>query len=115
MAGSEFLESIRFHAKSWLPARAIVMESLVARRDIDSRGEILVLNKSCPVSGNCGKLHIFELEEEMKIGTSIKYVIYQDDRSANWQVQAVAVSPDKFESWKPLPSTWRGLTDEELS
>ncbi|KAF9615638.1 hypothetical protein IFM89_025413 [Coptis chinensis] len=61
------------------------------------------------------KLHLFELEEEMKIDPSIKYVLYEDDRSKNWRVQAVAVSPDKFESRKPLPAQWRGLRDEELS
>ncbi|KAG8661779.1 hypothetical protein MANES_01G038033v8 [Manihot esculenta] len=61
------------------------------------------------------KLHIFELEEEMKIDPSIKYVIYQDDRSENWRLQAVAVSPDKFESRKPLPLAWRGLDNDELS
>lgn len=27
----------------------------------------------------------------------------------------MAVSPDKFESRKPLPSPWRGLRDDELS
>ena len=27
----------------------------------------------------------------------------------------MAVSPDKFESRKPLPSQWRGLRDDELS
>lgn len=30
-------------------------------------------------------------------------------------MQAVAVSPDKFESRRPLPSQWRGLRDDELS
>ena len=39
----------------------------------------------------------------------------QDERSGNWRLQAVAVSPDKFESRKPLPFPWRGLTDGELS
>ncbi|XP_010252461.1 PREDICTED: UPF0160 protein C694.04c [Nelumbo nucifera] len=110
LAGSEFLESVRFHVKSWLPARSIVIECLAARGDVDSSGEIMVLNKFCP-----WKLHLFELEEEMKIDPLIKYVLYQDDRSKNWRVQAVAISPDKFESRKPLPSPWRGLRDDELS
>lgn len=39
----------------------------------------------------------------------------QDDRSENWRLQAVAVSPDKFESRKPLPLAWRGLDNDELS
>lgn len=70
----------------------------------------MVLARFCP-----WKLLIFELEKEMKINPSIKYVIYQDDRSGKWRLQAVAVSPDKFESRKPLPISWRGLDGEELS
>ncbi|TYH55159.1 hypothetical protein ES332_D09G218600v1 [Gossypium tomentosum] len=61
------------------------------------------------------KLHIFELEEEMKVDPPIKYVLYEDDRGKRWRVQAVAISPDRFESRKPLPAQWRGLTDDELS
>ncbi|KAJ4841241.1 hypothetical protein Tsubulata_022378 [Turnera subulata] len=110
LAGGEFLESIHFHAKSWLPARSIVMKSLASRKDVDSSGEIIVLTRPLP-----WKLHIFELEKEMKVDPLIKYVIYQDDRSENWRVQAVAVSPDKFESRKPLAHPWRGLVDDELS
>eukprot|EP00268_Persea_americana_P047384 TRINITY_DN4935_c0_g1_i2.p1 TRINITY_DN4935_c0_g1~~TRINITY_DN4935_c0_g1_i2.p1 ORF type:complete len:375 (+),score=71.27 TRINITY_DN4935_c0_g1_i2:229-1353(+) len=110
LAGSEFLENVRFHAKSWLPARSIVIESLKARGDVGPSGEIMTLHKFCP-----WKLHLFELEEEMKIDPPIKYVLYQDDRSKHWRVQAVAVSPDSFESRRPLPSQWKGLRDEELS
>nr|XP_023893240.1 UPF0160 protein C694.04c-like [Quercus suber] len=110
LAGSEFLESVQFHAKSWLPARSIVMECIAARDNIDSSGEIMVI-----FFFQQWKLHIFELEEEMKIDPSIKYVIYQDDRSGNWRLQAVSVSPDKFESRKPLPYLWRGLEHDKLS
>ncbi|KAK2981912.1 hypothetical protein RJ640_019132 [Escallonia rubra] len=110
LAGSEFLDNVQFHAKSWLPARSIVMESLAGTRHIDPSGEIMVLTTFCP-----WKLHLFELEQEMKIDPLIKYVLYQDDRSKHWRVQAVAVSPDRFESRKPLPSQWRGLRDDELS
>ncbi|XP_024991172.1 UPF0160 protein MYG1, mitochondrial-like isoform X2 [Cynara cardunculus var. scolymus] len=110
LAGSEFINCIHFHAKSWLPARSVVMECLAARKDIDPSGEIMLLTKSCP-----WKFHIFDLEVELKIDPLLKYVIYQDDRNSKWRVQAVAVSPDKFESRKPLPSHWRGLTDDHLS
>ncbi|KAF6136214.1 hypothetical protein GIB67_036892 [Kingdonia uniflora] len=132
LAGGEFLENVRFHAKSWLPARSIVLECLEARRDVDPNGEIMTLNRFCP-----WKLHLFELEEETKIDPSIKYVLYQiilsameenlsiyrkkieytkkDERSKSWRVQAASVAPDKFESRKPLPVQWRGLRDEELS
>lgn len=45
-----FLQSLRYYVRSWLPARAIVIDSLSSRKDIDASGEIIVLNKSCPVS-----------------------------------------------------------------
>ncbi|CAI9093396.1 OLC1v1028894C2 [Oldenlandia corymbosa var. corymbosa] len=110
LAGSEFMDSVRFHTRSWLPARSIVMDCLAERKAIDPSGEIMVLKRFCP-----WKLHLFELEEEMKIDPPIKYVLYEDDRSKGWRVQAVAVSPDKFESRKALPAQWRGLRDDELS
>ncbi|XP_021888154.1 UPF0160 protein isoform X1 [Carica papaya] len=110
LAGSEFLDSLRYHARSWLPARSIVMECLAARYDLDPSGEIMVLTKFCP-----WKLHLFELEQEMKLEPPIKYVLYQDDRSRQWRVQAVAVSPDRFESRKALPAQWNGLRDDDLS
>ncbi|KAK2432897.1 MYG1 exonuclease [Trifolium repens] len=110
LAGSEFLDSVRFHVNSWLPARSIVMETVAARQTVDPSGEILVLKKFCP-----WKLHLFELEGELKIDPPIKYVLYQDERSKQWRVQAVSVSPDRFESRKALPSQWRGLRDDILS
>ncbi|KAL3499081.1 hypothetical protein ACH5RR_041813 [Cinchona calisaya] len=86
LAGSEFLDSVCFHVRSWLPARSLVMECLAERQDINQSGEIKVLKRFCP-----------------------------DDRSKSWRVQAVSISPDIFESWKPLPTQWRGLRDDELS
>ncbi|KAI8562760.1 hypothetical protein RHMOL_Rhmol03G0060100 [Rhododendron molle] len=56
LAGSEFLDSLRFHAKSWLPARLIVLECLAARQVIDPSGEIMVLDRFCPI------LHISDVE-----------------------------------------------------
>lgn len=110
IAGSEFLESIRYYAKSWLPARTIVAESIASRKEGDETGEIMVLKQFCP-----WKQHLAELEEEMKLEPMIKYVLYEDDRSKQWRVQAVAIAPGRFESRLPLPVAWRGLRDEELS
>lgn len=45
-------QSVRFHAKSWLPARSIVMECLAARQTVDPSGEIMVLDRFCPVSSH---------------------------------------------------------------
>ncbi|KAL6633759.1 hypothetical protein ACP70R_026430 [Stipagrostis hirtigluma subsp. patula] len=110
LAGGEFMESVRFHVKSWLPARSIVLECLLSRGNVDPSGEIMVLDRFCP-----WKLHLFELEEELKVDPLTKYVLYQDERSKSWRVQAVAVAPDRFESRKALPEKWRGLRDDELS
>ncbi|KAL0741597.1 hypothetical protein Bca4012_083110 [Brassica carinata] len=95
LAGEEFLQSVRFHVRSWLPARSIVMQCLEERFKTDPSGEIMELKKFCP-----WKLHLYELEQEMKIQPLIKYVIYQDERGKQWRVQAVAVAPERFENPK---------------
>lgn len=61
--------------------------------------------------------HLFDLEAEQGIaGDSLPlYVIYPDETSANWRVQAVPVSPDSFVSRKALPEEWRGHRDDNLS
>lgn len=43
------------------------------------------------------------------------YVIYPDEGSGTWRIQAVPVTPDSFESRKALPEAWRGLRDDKLS
>ncbi|KAK6933968.1 Metal-dependent protein hydrolase, partial [Dillenia turbinata] len=78
--------------------------------DADPSGEIMVLKRLRP-----WKLHLFELEEELKINPSIKYVLYQDDRSKHWRVQGVAVSPDRFEKQEASSISMAGLRDDELS
>jgi hypothetical protein len=42
-------QSVRFHVKSWLPARSIVLECLLSRGTIDPSAEIMVLDRFCPV------------------------------------------------------------------
>eukprot|EP00244_Chara_vulgaris_P011890 TRINITY_DN6041_c0_g2_i1.p1 TRINITY_DN6041_c0_g2~~TRINITY_DN6041_c0_g2_i1.p1 ORF type:complete len:335 (-),score=52.87 TRINITY_DN6041_c0_g2_i1:184-1188(-) len=110
LTGQEFLESLRSIGEVWLPARSIVSGCLERRFDSHKSGEILVLDRFCP-----WKLHLFDLEQELKIDPSIKYCLYQDDRSGSWRVQAVSVAPGNFESRKPLPEAWRSMRDEELS
>ncbi|KAL2609437.1 hypothetical protein R1flu_028010 [Riccia fluitans] len=110
LAGKEFLDSLRYYGRSWLPARSIVAESLAARKDAHESGEIMILKQFCP-----WKQHLFELEQEFQLNPTVKYVVYQDERSGSWRVQAVAVSPGMFESRKALPVPWRGLRDEQLS
>ncbi|KAJ7562986.1 hypothetical protein O6H91_03G091700 [Diphasiastrum complanatum] len=110
LTGKEFLQCLQRYATAWLPARAIVADCINARKEVDPSGEILLLEKFCP-----WKEHLFELEKEMAVDPTIKYVLYQDTRNKQWRVQAVSVVPGRFESRKPLPAPWRGLRDDELS
>lgn len=110
LAGSEFLESVRYYARSWLPARSIVAECLADRLKDDSSGEILIIKHYCPWKG-----HLADLEKELNIDPTIKYVLYEDGRSKGWRVQAVSLTPGSFENRLPLPAVWRGLRDDELS
>lgn len=43
-------QSVRYYARSWLPARSIVLECVSARHKIDPSGEIVVWSTFCPVS-----------------------------------------------------------------
>lgn len=47
--GGWLKQSVQYYAKSWLPARAIVMDCIVKRKEADSTGEIMVLKHFCPV------------------------------------------------------------------
>jgi uncharacterized UPF0160 family protein len=64
------------------------------------------------------KEHLFDLERLPSSSPSqayATYVVYPDDTSGNYRVQAVPVNSDSFQSRKPLPEAWRGLRDDELS
>lgn len=112
LAGEEFLESVRYISKSWLPARSIVAESLRNAKSVHPSGEIILLSRFCP-----WKQHLADLETEMQLPAPQlpKYVVYQDERGTQWRVQAVSVAPGSFASRLPLLEAWRGLRDEELS
>eukprot|EP00897_Mesotaenium_endlicherianum_P009749 jgi/Mesen1/8802/ME000528S08191 len=91
-------------------AEAIVARSIAARTEHHASGEIVVLKQYCP-----WQEHLSELEKELALDPLPKYVLYQDERSNGWRVQATRVAPGKFESRRPLPAVWRGLRDDELS
>lgn len=55
------------------------------------------------------------LEQEMKVETPIKYVLYEDTANNKWRIQCVSVRADSFENRLGLPLEWRGLRDDELS
>lgn len=99
MAGSEFYAALNRAAFSWFPARSLVEEAVKSRKTHDASGKLIVFEGFAP-----WKEHLFLLEEEMQIPEAEKpiYVVYPDE-SGKWRVQAVPVSPDSFQSRKPLP------------
>lgn len=112
LAGEEFLGRLDYYANAWLPARDIVKAGLEARTAVDPSGRIILFEQFVP-----WKEHLFELERELAITDEHKplYIVYPDETSGNWRIQAVPVSPDSFANRKSLPEPWRGVRDEELS
>jgi len=115
LTGSEFLAKLKYYANAWFPARDLLISSVMSSKaSVDPTGQIILLEQFLP-----WKAHLFDLEADGKI-TAIEpnkaiYVVYSDETSGNWRVQAVPASPESFESRKALPELWRGLRDEELS
>ncbi|KAI1140573.1 metal-dependent protein hydrolase [Hypoxylon sp. FL0543] len=111
--GEEFSRDLDYHAKAWLPARAIVHEAYSKRLQFDPEGRIMVLEgQAVP-----WKDHLYTLEEqEGNTDKKVLYVLYPEKPvpDAKWRIQAVPVSKDSFESRKALPEPWRGARDEQL-
>ena len=60
---------------------------------VDGSGEIIVLeNGGCP-----WKDHLFNLEEELKLSPSIKYVLFSD-KNGKWRVQCVPQALGSFQN-----------------
>ncbi|KAI0932232.1 hypothetical protein AcV5_004489 [Taiwanofungus camphoratus] len=112
LVGEEFMARLDYYANAWLPARDLVAADLINRTQIDPSGNIILFEQFLP-----WKEHLFELESELSIEASFRpvYILYPDETSGNWRVQAVPVTPQSFESRKALPETWRGLRDDKLS
>jgi len=109
LTGSEFMRSILHVANSWIPARALVQKALDKRYEHDPSGQVMVLEEY-----TIWTRHLLDLETELKIEPSIKYVLFGDSTS-KWRVQAVPIEASSFICRKPLPEAWRGLRDAELS
>jgi len=107
MTGKEFLESVQYYGKAWLPARRLVEKAIASRFDVDKSGEIIVFDCYCP-----WKEFLLELEPIMSVAIPIKYALFPDPNTT-WRVQCVPKNDYNFENRKSLP--WKGLRDEALS
>lgn len=112
LIGSEFEETVLYAYKTWLPARSIVVDALEKRFETHKSGRVLEFSVPCP-----WKEHYFSLEEELgdDLSPKIDYVIFEDTSNGTWRIQSMPVSPESFVLRKPLPKSWRGLRDDELS
>ncbi|GAA5847912.1 hypothetical protein JCM9279_003488 [Rhodotorula babjevae] len=114
LCGTEFLARLDYLHKAWLPARDIVVRAVEARKDVHPSGKVIVFTEFCP-----WKEHLHVLEDELSIPKDELplYVLYPESEKpdAKWRIQAVAVSPESFDSRKALPEAWRGIRDDALS
>ncbi|VDD92728.1 unnamed protein product [Enterobius vermicularis] len=114
MVGNEFENAVNYLFRSWLPAKDIVAEAIKERFKVDESGKIVLLQNG----GVPWKEHLFRLEKELKVDPlcCVFYVVFSDQSSGTWRVQAVPVSENSlFVNRLPLPEDWRGLRDQELS
>jgi uncharacterized UPF0160 family protein len=68
---SEFLSRLNSLYTIWWPARSIVENCLNSRFTVHSSGKIAVLDQFCP-----WKDHLFELESEVGVCITNKYIVY---------------------------------------
>ena len=109
LCGREFAEALQHVVSCELPARQVVVEALLARKDVHPSGEILSFK-----TGGCPwKTHLYELERAHGVDPLVKFVLYQDTRGM-WRVQAVTVEGTAFTNRLSLLEAWCGLRDEEL-
>ncbi|KAI9827024.1 MAG: hypothetical protein M1826_006503 [Phylliscum demangeonii] len=124
--GDAFYRKLRFYARSWLPARAIVRQAYAARTKLDPLGRIVVFDQAVP-----WRDHLFTIEQDEAAAAAaakaepggvapvlqpVLYALYPGNPlpDARWRIQAVPISKDSFESRKGLPASWRALRDEKL-
>lgn len=106
--GGIFVDKVQYYAHAWLPVFDIVRTAFEKRKNLDTKGRIVVFEQYAP-----WKQFLSKLEQE--IGTSdVLYVIYPDT-SKGWRIQAAPIEPYSFKSRKALPEPWRGLKGDELS
>lgn len=99
LAGSEFFAALDRAANSWYPAKTLVLSAFDARKNYDPSGRLIVFEDFAP-----WKEHLFNIESEQSIPEAEKplYIVYPDE-AGKWRIQAVPVTPDSFQSRKPLP------------
>ncbi|KAJ9446839.1 UPF0160 protein [Diplonema papillatum] len=106
LTGREFLDSVQYFVKAWLPARQVVQTSITDRLNVHESGTIVVFHQFCPWAE-----HLFQVEKEIGVEGKLLYVLFPSDGA--WRVRAIGVEGSTFGMRKALP--WKGLRDGDLS
>eukprot|EP00347_Sterkiella_histriomuscorum_P010961 403374276 len=104
----ELMYQIKSISQVFMPARMIVEEAWAKKNEFHPSGEILFMSTPCP-----WKDHLYELENDNKVGELIKFVLYQDERKMT-RVQTVAPKGNFFAQRVTLCKKWHGLRAQEL-
>lgn len=105
----DFLSQVKYVAKSWIPAYAIVKKAVENRKSIHSSGSVILLETSCP-----WKEHIYEIEKEQGIQNQILFVIYKQGFETSYRIQTVSLSEGNYKFRRGLREEWRGVNREDL-
>lgn len=109
---NEIVEGIQFLGKLWWPQRQRYSELLLKREQFDPSGQVLKLELDDLLGW---RSHILDLEKELSIEGTLKYIVYCDDSEASpWRVLCVPVGLKSFVNRLSLKEEWRGKRDEEL-
>ena len=83
---------------------ACIQHLLLSHQQVDPSGEVIVFE-----AGGCPwRDHLFNLEEELKIEPSIKYVLYTDN-NGKWRIQCVPIRLGSFENRSVKNQIMKGL------
>jgi len=109
ICGEDFMSVMTRVVESDIPARDIVEQAVLTRKEVDPSGEIIKF----PSGGLPWRNHLYSMEKEHSIDELIKFVLYTD-QAGMWRVQAVTVEGKAFENRLSLPEEWRGVRDQDL-
>ncbi|KAI9261744.1 urease accessory protein [Sporodiniella umbellata] len=103
LVGDEFNQSLHEIVYSWLPAKKLVEEGFENRYTHHNSGKVVVFEQICPWYEHLSSLN----------ANSILYTVYPINEN-DWRVQCVKKQGSTFESKRPLPKSWRGLSQDDL-
>lgn len=108
VAEGEFLDQLKFVAKSFLPAYSIVKKAVDNRLKVHESGKIIHVTPFCP-----WKEHLHNIEAKENLGDQIAFAILDAGREG-FRVNTIPLTPGNFKFRKGLLEQWRGVSHEEL-